>query len=183
MEIEEKFLKFRKETASQSLEKSKINKPYNRTLARILDSFVYRFSNTAELTKEIQEEKQAHRQFYDDDVHKTQLLKKDKNIKQRRTEKPELIEENGEEELEEDKLKMLKIVLKILLWCCLFVIFVKLEFGVVYLVTSLLVLIYLNTNIRKRKGVSAYSVFNKDLKRLPGQLTAEQLEQSLIRGF
>ena len=91
--------------------------------------------------------------------------------------------ESDETAEETNTIRFIKFLLQFTLWSTLLAIFVKLEFGVVYIVVSSLVLLYLNTNIGKRKGVSAYSVFNPNVERLPGQLTAEQLEKSLIRGF
>jgi hypothetical protein len=78
-----------------------------------------------------------------------------------------------------------KLILKILLWFVLFGIFIKLEFGLVYLVTSLLVIIYLNTRKTKRKTkeISAYSVFNPNLERIDGTFTAEQMEKNLFKMF
>ena len=92
---------------------------------------------------------------------------------------PELIEK------EDKNIKYLKLFLKLLLWSLLNALFIRLEFGIVYLVVSSLVLICLNTNVgKKKKGtVSAYSVFNPNLERLPGQLTSEQIEKSLIGAF
>lgn len=81
------------------------------------------------------------------------------------------------------RIRVIKIVLSFLLWAILFVIFIKLEFGVVYFVISLLVIIYLNTGRRKPGTKSAYSVFNPNVERIQGQLTAEQLQQNLLRPF
>lgn len=81
------------------------------------------------------------------------------------------------------RIRVIKIVLSFLLWAILFAIFIKLEFGVVYFVISLLVVIYLNTGRRKPGTKSAYSVFNPNVERIQGQLTAEQLQQNLLRPF
>lgn len=85
---------------------------------------------------------------------------------------------------QEFKIYLTKLMLKILLWIILFAIFIKLEFGVVYFVISLIVIICLNTSNRKKKGkLSAYSVFNPNVERIQGTLTPEQIEKSLIGGL
>lgn len=76
----------------------------------------------------------------------------------------------------------LRYALYFILWATLYAIFIKLEFGIVYLLISSLIIMYLNTRTKpKRKGeVSAYSVFNKDCKSINGTLNAEQLEKQLL---
>ena len=73
------------------------------------------------------------------------------------------------------------LVLKIILWLILFGLFLELEFGIVYVVLSLFVLIYINTSTKKRSKnkLSAYSVFNKNYETLDGTFTAEQFEKEL----
>ena len=73
------------------------------------------------------------------------------------------------------------LVLKVLLWLILYGLFLELQFGIVYVVLSVFVLIYLNTSTKKRSKntLSAYSVFNKDCERLDGTFTAEQFEKEL----
>lgn len=89
-----------------------------------------------------------------------------------------------EPEIEEPfRLRLIKIALKFFLWATLFALFIKLEFGIVYFVVSLLVLVYLNTGRRAPGTKSAYSVFNPNVERIQGQLTAEQLEKNLMRPF
>ena len=78
---------------------------------------------------------------------------------------------------------LINVVLKFLLWIILLIIFIKLEFGIVYFVVSLLFLIYFNTSVRRKSGLSAYSVFNPNLERLHGTLTPEQVEKSLTGTF
>ena len=72
-------------------------------------------------------------------------------------------------------------ILKILLWLILFGLFVELEFGIVYVIISLFVIIYFNTSTTKRSKnkLSAYSVFNKDYEKIDGTFTAEQFEKEL----
>ena len=73
------------------------------------------------------------------------------------------------------------LILKVVLWFILFGLFVELEFGIVYVILSLFVIIYFNTSTKKRSKnkLSAYSVFNKDYERLDGTFTAEQFEKEL----
>ncbi|KAF5294043.1 hypothetical protein FQR65_LT10946, partial [Abscondita terminalis] len=75
-------------------------------------------------------------------------------------------------------------ILYFILWITVYFIFIKLQFGLVYLVTSALVGIYLNTRTSKRKKneISAYSVFNKNCKSIDGTLTAEQFEREIRMG-
>lgn len=75
---------------------------------------------------------------------------------------------------------LLKIGLAFLLWAIFFVIFIKLEFGAVYFIVTTLIAIYLNTGRRKPGTKSAYSVFNPNVERLHGQVTAEQLQQNMF---
>jgi len=67
------------------------------------------------------------------------------------------------------------------LWLLLWFIFVRLEFGLVYFISSLLIIIFtVGVGRRHHNELSAYNVFNKDLKTLPGQLKASQLENELL---
>ncbi|KAK7104005.1 hypothetical protein V1264_018784 [Littorina saxatilis] len=73
--------------------------------------------------------------------------------------------------------------LKILLWLILWGIFIELQFGAVFFAVSALVFVYKNTRTgrgRKKKSLSAYSVFNPNCERLQGTITAEQLEANLL---
>lgn len=77
---------------------------------------------------------------------------------------------------------IIRFILYFTLWASLYGIFIKLEFGIVYLIISSIVIMYLNTRTKpKRKGeVSAYSVFNRNCKSIDGTLKAEQLEKQLL---
>ena len=48
--------------------------------------------------------------------------------------------------------------------------------------TSIFALILLNLGKREAGQFSAYSIFNPGVRRLPGQITAEDLDQQLRRG-
>lgn len=70
------------------------------------------------------------------------------------------------------------------LWATLYAIFIKLQFGTVYLLVSGLILMYFNTRTgpKRRDEVSAYSVFNKNCESIPGTLKAEQFEREMRYG-
>ena len=77
-----------------------------------------------------------------------------------------------------------------MLWICLLVVFIKIEFALVYLATSGFALIYLNLgnegDSRKRgeedASMSAYSVFNPGCQSIDGTLTAQQFEREIRHG-
>ncbi|KAF5270208.1 hypothetical protein FQA39_LY08422 [Lamprigera yunnana] len=75
-------------------------------------------------------------------------------------------------------------VLYFVLWFTVYLIFIKLQFGIVYLITSALVGIYFNTRTSRRRAneVSAYSVFNKNCESIDGTLKAEQFEREIRFG-
>ncbi|XP_075153210.1 SAYSVFN motif domain containing 1 [Haematobia irritans] len=80
--------------------------------------------------------------------------------------------------------KFLKYTLRVVLlafWITLYIIAIELQFGIVYLIISALVAIYLNTRTGPKKSneVSAYSVFNKDFRSIDGTLKAEQFEREI----
>ncbi|CAH0551914.1 unnamed protein product [Brassicogethes aeneus] len=79
-------------------------------------------------------------------------------------------------------MKWVLYLLTFLLWVTTYVIFIKLAFGSVNFVVSMLVFMYVNTGKRKRGEVSAYSVFNKDCKSIDGTLKAEQFEREIRYG-
>lgn len=72
----------------------------------------------------------------------------------------------------------------VMLWATFWAIFIKLQFGTVYFILSLLIGVFLNTRTRpKDKGeVSAYSVFNKNCESIDGTLKAEQFEREIRYG-
>ena len=75
--------------------------------------------------------------------------------------------------------------LKILLWMLVWGFFIEVEFGLVYVVLSGLVLIVLSLRGGRKRGpgeLSAYSVFNKDFVAIEGTLSAEQFEKELRYG-
>ena len=76
-------------------------------------------------------------------------------------------------------------VLGALLWLLLTYYLIKWEqaAGQLFIVVSIFILIYLNTNVRKEgeefQGLSAYSVFNPNCEALPGTLSGQQLDAEL----
>ncbi|KAJ8953036.1 hypothetical protein NQ314_007410 [Rhamnusium bicolor] len=71
-----------------------------------------------------------------------------------------------------------------ILWSTIYSLFIKLEFGTVYLIITGLIAIYLNTRTRPKMDgeISAYSVFNKDCESIDGTLKAEQFEREIRYG-
>ncbi|KAI4495563.1 hypothetical protein M0802_008575 [Mischocyttarus mexicanus] len=96
--------------------------------------------------------------------------------------------DNFEDETEDNnQCHLLSIIIYFLyfsLWVVLYVIAVQIEFGAVYFVVSMLVLICLNTRSRPRKKgeLSAYSVFNPNCEAIDGTLDANQFEREIRYG-
>lgn len=74
-----------------------------------------------------------------------------------------------------------KFWLLLVSWIVGFRIAVLHGWGAVYVLVSILLLIFLNLGKRREGELSAYSIFNDGFRRLPGQLTAEQLEAQMRR--
>ncbi|XP_060063040.1 SAYSvFN domain-containing protein 1-like [Ylistrum balloti] len=97
-------------------------------------------------------------------------------------------QETPEEEVLEpkvwNKIAVLELCLKCLLWLALWGLFIELQFGAVFILLSALFFLYKSLSDRKRKKnkLSAYSVFNPNFERLDGTFTAEQFEQELRYG-
>ncbi|GBP17907.1 SAYSvFN domain-containing protein 1 [Eumeta japonica] len=70
------------------------------------------------------------------------------------------------------------------IWLMLYMFFLRLQFGAVFFVISVLIGICLNTRTRPKKAgeVSAYSVFNENCENIEGTLTAEQFEKEIRFG-
>ncbi|KAB7502520.1 SAYSvFN domain-containing protein 1 [Armadillidium nasatum] len=81
----------------------------------------------------------------------------------------------------DNKFDWIVLILKVALWLILWKIFILLEFGAVYFVCSCFLFIWLNLySGSKRKGPSAYSVFNPNCEHIMGSYTAEKLEKELL---
>lgn len=76
------------------------------------------------------------------------------------------------------------VVMSFVLWVVVFLFFIQIEFGIIYLIVSALLGIYYNTRTGPKKNdeVSAYSVFNKNCESIDGTLTAAQFERELMYG-
>lgn len=176
MDIEEKLAKFRQ----SNLKKEADLKSTNENSLKKNFFFKYFFQKS---TPEINQNSKLTSNT-DKKQNSENLKKRALNLKKQPDPSYPLIIESDQPDQEECspddfKLKITKLILKFLLWATLGALFIKLEFGLVYLICSLLVIIYLNTNVGRRGPVSAYSVFNPNVQRLykDGQLTAEQLEK------
>ncbi|XP_013115712.1 uncharacterized protein LOC106093233 [Stomoxys calcitrans] len=79
------------------------------------------------------------------------------------------------------KFKYLLRAVYLALWITVYIIAIELQFGIVYLMMSALLAIYLNTRTgpKKNNEISAYSVFNKDCISIDGTLKAEQFEREM----
>jgi hypothetical protein len=92
------------------------------------------------------------------------------------------VEEQKEEE-EESITNWQIIVIKFFLWLTLLIIFIRLEFGVIYFIISLLYLMWNNLGARRRQNeLSAYSVFNPKFEKIQGTFSAEDYDRQLRRG-
>ncbi len=92
-------------------------------------------------------------------------------------------EKEVEEKEEESVFSWQIIVIKVLVWLTLFVIFIRLEFGTIYFIISLLYLMWKSLGSRRRRNeLSAYSVFNPNFEKLQGTFSAEDYDRQLRRG-
>jgi hypothetical protein len=92
---------------------------------------------------------------------------------------------------EEDEKEPMKsswqiVLIKFLMWLTLYVIFIRIEFDIIYLIVSLFYLIWstLGSSRRRRHHheLSAYSVFNPNFEKLQGTFSAEDYDRQLRRG-
>ena len=89
--------------------------------------------------------------------------------------------EAGEEEESADCWQI--VLLKLLVWLTLLIIFIRLQFGVIYFIISLFYLIWTNLGTRRqRHQLSAYSVFNPHFEKIQGTFSAEDYDRQLRRG-
>lgn len=58
---------------------------------------------------------------------------------------------------------------------------IYMELGVPFMITALLYAMFRNTSTRDEGDVSAYSVFNKNARRIGGSLTSEQIDGEITR--
>lgn len=76
-------------------------------------------------------------------------------------------------------------VIYFLFWITCFAIAIELQFGTVYLLISALLGIYFNTRTgpKKKKEISAYSVFNKNCEAIDGTIKPEQFEREMMGNY
>ena len=55
----------------------------------------------------------------------------------------------------------------------------RLGVGPVYVLGTILLVMLCNLGTKQRGELSAYSVFNEDVRELPGQLNADQIDRAL----
>lgn len=72
-----------------------------------------------------------------------------------------------------------------LFWVTCYAIAIELQFGTVYLLFSALFGIYFNTRTgpKKKKEISAYSVFNKNCEAIDGTIKPEQFEREMMGNY
>lgn len=90
-------------------------------------------------------------------------------------------EESTDSPKKYDKLTVCCYFLYFMIWVTLYAIAIQLEFGVVFIMISMLVGICINTRSSKRKKnePSAYSVFNKNCESIDGTFKAEMFEKQM----
>lgn len=65
------------------------------------------------------------------------------------------------------------------LWVATWMLFIYLDFGSLWIILSLMLSIFFNLGTRKAGELSAYSVFNKDFKKLLGTLDARDIDNEI----
>jgi hypothetical protein len=91
-------------------------------------------------------------------------------------------EQNAEPSFNISKYSLMKKFIIFCLWVLGYKLFIKWEFGMVYLFASILIFIFTNLGERKPWQLSAYSVFNPNFERLPGTMTVGDLQSSMGMG-
>ena len=81
-------------------------------------------------------------------------------------------------------LEHVRLLVQLALWGCVGAIFVELGFGLVYLLVSALVAVFLSTSTgqRARDRLSPYSVFNPHFEEITGTYNADTVAKSLNLG-
>ncbi|XP_065355179.1 SAYSvFN domain-containing protein 1 [Calliphora vicina] len=96
----------------------------------------------------------------------------------------EAVQNNSAVESVDSDSRIFKYTLRIVyiaFWVTLYIIAIELQFGIVFLMLSALIGIYLNTRTgpKNTNEISAYSVFNKNCESIDGTLKAEQFEREI----
>mmetsp|Transcript_16167 Transcript_16167/g.48447 ORF Transcript_16167/g.48447 Transcript_16167/m.48447 type:complete len:214 (-) Transcript_16167:760-1401(-) len=75
-----------------------------------------------------------------------------------------------------------RTILFFLLWLCLCPVAARFHLGPLYVLGTILALIFTNLGTREPGELSAYSVFNEGMRALPGQLNADAIDEQMRRG-
>ena len=75
-----------------------------------------------------------------------------------------------------------KNILIFIIWVLLYMVFIFIQFGAVYFLITIAVLIFTNLGKRRPGSLSAYSVFNPNNQRILGTLTVEGMQLGVDRG-
>jgi len=67
-------------------------------------------------------------------------------------------------------------------WMVLSPIAAKYDLGPIYILGTIFALIVFNLGVRREGELSAYSIFNRNVERLPGQLDADQIDREIRQG-
>lgn len=78
-----------------------------------------------------------------------------------------------------NKISPLYKLVMLCLWIMGYRLFISWEFGIVYFMITILVLIFTNLGKRKPWELSAYSVFNPNFEKLPGTLSSEDINPGM----
>ena len=75
----------------------------------------------------------------------------------------------------------LQLIVGLALWCCVCGVFVELGFGLVFLLVSALVALFLSTETgqKARDKLSPYSVFNPNCQEIQGTYNADTIADSM----
>jgi hypothetical protein len=73
----------------------------------------------------------------------------------------------------------IKYVRRTVIWFLVWFLFVHFDFGSLWIIISLFLLVFLNLGERKEGELSAYSVFNKGFQRILGTIDIEQFENEI----
>jgi len=95
------------------------------------------------------------------------------------SEEAELISPEEEAKVEWTAIDWAIVAIKVLVWVCLQVVFVKIEFGAVFFLFTCIFLMLTNMGKRRSGEMSAYSVFNPNCESIQGTFTAQQLERGM----
>ena len=170
--LENKLVNFRNEQKEKDKKNDKSS-----FLKQIYDSIS---SNRSGVIASLSKKKQQSKIFKTKSDLKREKFDQLKKVLATKSTLEDVEEEVEEEEKNVDNISKFNFLLKFILWLVLFIIFIKLEFGLVYFIISMIYGVYVSTGKKSnKKSLSAYSVFNPNLERLDGTFTSEHVEKSL----